>query len=572
MTNSTISGNTAVVRGGGVYNLRGDVTVINSTIAFNSTGTDGGGVFSDGQNVFYSTIIANNLPGGDCSGNVHTLQNDLVSDETCDLTTPTLPNTDPLLGPLQDNGGPTFTHALLPGSPAIDAISVAQCAITTDQRGVARPQGAACDMGAYEFNPNAGGSITVDTTNDEFNSDGDCSLREAIQAANDDATVDACGAGSGDDTINLPTGTYLLAIAGTGEDNNATGDFDISESLTLVGANGVVIDGNGFDRVFHIRTSANVAISSLTVTGGNAGADNGGGILIDSSATLTASNVTVSGNSAKWGGGIAATGDLTFIQGRIGNNTATFGGGGAYLYGASSSTIRSSLVDNNTSTFGGGLNPWGVSTTLAISNSTLSGNQATSSASSSGGAIFPVLGTVSIDHSTIASNSSSGFGGGIYNESASVTLRNTLIGDNTAPTATDCGGSQLTSAGFNLVEVGCSMGGDLSGNIIGVDGGLGPLQLNSLPLPTHALLGGSPAIDAGSCTDTASDVVIADQRGVSRPQIGTCDIGAYEATGGALGIPGVSSLGLIALGVVMAVFAWMRLRPLPTRRPAPLGG
>jgi len=66
---------------------------------------------------------------------------------------------DPLLGPLQVNGGPTETHALLSGSPAIDHIPVLDCTdtggtpITTDQRGVARPQGSSCDIGAYEFEP-----------------------------------------------------------------------------------------------------------------------------------------------------------------------------------------------------------------------------------------------------------------------------------------------------------------------------------------------------------------------------------------------------------------------------------
>jgi hypothetical protein len=56
---------------------------------------------------------------------------------------------DPRLGPLVDNGGPTRTHALLLGSPAIDAASTPDCP-TTDQRGVLRPQGAACDIGSYE--------------------------------------------------------------------------------------------------------------------------------------------------------------------------------------------------------------------------------------------------------------------------------------------------------------------------------------------------------------------------------------------------------------------------------------
>ena len=81
----------------------------------------------------------------------------------------------------------------------------------------------------------AQGTFTVNTTDDELNSDGDCSLREAIQAANTDSAVDACPAGSGGDTITLPAGTYTLAIAGMGEDNNATGDLDILNNVTING-------------------------------------------------------------------------------------------------------------------------------------------------------------------------------------------------------------------------------------------------------------------------------------------------------------------------------------------------
>ena len=68
----------------------------------------------------------------------------------------------PLLSPLQDNGGTTFTHALLPRSPAIDHIPPENCEVTTDQRGVARPQGAACDIGAYEFVPPSVIEVEID--------------------------------------------------------------------------------------------------------------------------------------------------------------------------------------------------------------------------------------------------------------------------------------------------------------------------------------------------------------------------------------------------------------------------
>src|SRR5690242_7952991 len=73
-------------------------------------------------------------------------------------------------------------------------------------------------------------TITVNTTTDELNNDGDCSLREAIQAANTNAAVDRCTAGTLTpiDEIIVPPGTYTLTLAGANENNNATGDLDIS--------------------------------------------------------------------------------------------------------------------------------------------------------------------------------------------------------------------------------------------------------------------------------------------------------------------------------------------------------
>ena len=73
--------------------------------------------------------------------------------------------------------------------------------------------------------------VTVNTTDDELNSDGDCSLREAIIAANTDTAVDACPTGSGADTINLPAGRYTLTVLGAGENAAATGDLDIAGIL-----------------------------------------------------------------------------------------------------------------------------------------------------------------------------------------------------------------------------------------------------------------------------------------------------------------------------------------------------
>ena len=74
----------------------------------------------------------------------------IIEDGTC-ITDPSSFSGDPMLGPLQDNGGPTETHALLAGSPAIDEIPSENCEVDSDQRGVPRPQGDGCDIGSYEL-------------------------------------------------------------------------------------------------------------------------------------------------------------------------------------------------------------------------------------------------------------------------------------------------------------------------------------------------------------------------------------------------------------------------------------
>jgi CSLREA domain-containing protein len=158
--NSTISGNSA--KHGGGISVGSPTTIINSTISGNSAEILGGGAIDGASYMLTNSIIANNLSGGDCGSNLwfYDLGHNLDSDGTCGLDPAmgSLSNTDPMLGPLRDNGGPTWTHALLPGSPATDAGDDAQCP-PTDQRGVIRPIDgngdgeAVCDMGSYEFVP-----------------------------------------------------------------------------------------------------------------------------------------------------------------------------------------------------------------------------------------------------------------------------------------------------------------------------------------------------------------------------------------------------------------------------------
>jgi hypothetical protein len=190
VSNSTISGNSSGDRGGGIYNEGSALEVSNSTISGNSVANgNGGGIYNQNccaglqvsnstisgnsasvrqqtepavgygggiYNTFSSallknTIVANNTSalGGSCYGGDDGGYN-LDSGTSCGFSTSnnSLSGVDPMLGKLADNGGPTMTHALLAGSPAIDKGN--SFGATTDQRGFARPQGTASDIGSFE--------------------------------------------------------------------------------------------------------------------------------------------------------------------------------------------------------------------------------------------------------------------------------------------------------------------------------------------------------------------------------------------------------------------------------------
>ncbi|HEU0294394.1 MAG TPA: right-handed parallel beta-helix repeat-containing protein [Anaerolineales bacterium] len=311
---------------------------------------------------------------------------------------------------------------------------------------------------------------------------------------------------SGDTITSNLTGTIHLA----------GGLPSLAQSVKIEGPKqgGLTVHGNGSAIVFAISNGASVVISNLTITGGRG---NGGGIF--NNGLLTLNNVTISGNMAgdPTNGGGTGAGIWNYTSGMLTVNNSTVSGNNAF----GNSSYNPSR--------GAGIANYG---TLTLNNTTVSGN---SVSEGSGGAISNTLATsiLTLNNSTISANSATGavgLSGGIDNH-GNLTAVNSIIADNAKG---DFRGA-LTSQGHNLI--GSTSGGsgfrpDL-GDLLNINPQLGPLKGNGGPTWTHALLAGSPAINAGdngACPAT-------DQRGVTRPQGGHCDIGVYEF--------GVSSLTLM---------------------------
>lgn len=157
LTDCTISGNVSKGFGdsGGITN-NGTATFTNCTISDNAA-SQGGGIWNSGTAELKNSIVANNTTGGDCFGATTSLDYNLDSDSTCNLTQPNdMPNTDPLLGLFADDGEPGRGYfPLLKGSPAIDSVTDNDCP-PTDQLENPRVDGdddgfIFCDIGAIEF-------------------------------------------------------------------------------------------------------------------------------------------------------------------------------------------------------------------------------------------------------------------------------------------------------------------------------------------------------------------------------------------------------------------------------------
>ncbi len=441
---------------------------------------------------------------------------------------------------------------------------------------------------ADQSSPHAGASetiytVTKTTDTDDGVCDTDCSLREAVAAAN---------ANSGMDTVYIdpPSGDIVLTL----------GELVVSEGA-LIRAPGCCqnINGNATSRIFNIQSGAEVTIQYLIIENGSS--TQGGGILnagdltikntlvggnsatgafgdgggIYNLGTLTISdNAAVSSNTAAFGGGIYNQGGTVLVDGAsINGNTATSGSGGGIrnwqngLVTVRDSQIRDNHADdtgggirnidtsrlfventwfeNNTSFDGGGLHNegeayvhssllegndastvWGTGGgifnggTLTVINSTFSANRA-----ANGGGIGNVS-WASLVNDTLYENEGFGLGGGLYNHTdGTVIATNVLIGNSV--NNDDCANlGTLVTKVPNMDSDNTCDGFLTNANLM-----VSPLQSAGGPTQTHPLQLGSPAIDAGT---GLGNCPATDQRGYFRPIDGdsdstpTCDIGAYE--------------------------------------------
>jgi len=163
VTNSTFSGNSATSGfGGGIYSAGIGVAITNSTFSANIADLGAGAGIYNGSVagfILRNTIVANSTGAGNCGGTITNGGNNLDSAATCGWSSNngSMSSTNPLLGALAFNGGPTQTFALLAGSPAINGVTFSppNNAPATDQRGSARPKGTGYDIGAFEFGASA---------------------------------------------------------------------------------------------------------------------------------------------------------------------------------------------------------------------------------------------------------------------------------------------------------------------------------------------------------------------------------------------------------------------------------
>jgi predicted outer membrane repeat protein len=605
VSNSTYYGNYAP-KGGGIYNRDSHPNITNTTFVDNLAGSTEGSAIGNERsnpvlahvtitsihagydaikNVSSHPLIHNSIIWGDvyppATGMIainddpdssSTVRDSVIRDGYPDGTN--IITADPLLGPLGNYGGNTKNLMLFAGSPAIDQANASYCP-SKDQRGVVRPQGMGCDIGAHEFEPTSViHYVNWDVTgaNDGTSwANAYTDLQSAILgASNGDEIWVAAGTYKPTSTTNRTISFILkngVAVYGGFAGTETTRDQRNYETNFTILSGDVGAMGNNSDNSYHVVVGSNTNTSAIldgfVITAGNANAsvlvdtDKGGG-MYSFIGSPSVRNVIFSENYARLGGGMHNLGEFNspprgsspVLTNVIFKNNIAIEGGGMRNWHYSSPTLIDVIFDSNSVTRAGGgmgngyysspsltnvtflnnvvtdqngLGAGGGISNWMGNNPTLTNVTFTNNSAVFGGGMWnydsdPVLANVTLDN-----NSAFTSGGGIYNESTSnATVQNTILWENTAPT-----GAQIhnVNTGTAVVSDSVVQDGFAGGtNIITTDPLLGSLGdyggfTETIPLQT-----GSAAIDTGNdanCPDT-------DQRGVIRPQGSHCDIGAYE--------------------------------------------
>jgi CSLREA domain-containing protein len=389
---------------------------------------------------------------------------------------------------------------------------------------------AGCALAAVGAAPASAATFTVNSTVDAVDANpgdgicatatGACTLRAASQEYSADQNTDV---------IELPAGTYTLSLAPTADDVSG-GDIDLFGNGVVDGAgpDATIIDAAGVDRVLDVQNGLEfrVRIEGVTLRGGDTAGD-GGGLVANNVSGFQLNDVDVTDNRAGGDGGGIALANVDSMFSRnvlVARNSATNGGGVAAAAGADLDFFGTTIAGNTALVDGGGVHALvGYPDDLNLSNATISGN----TAGERGGGVFarlvgedprPTAGSISF--STIVRNTAP-IGGGLFLDGP-FTLVGSIVGENeTANCELD---------GVTIVQ---SMSDDMTCGAATVvpDLRLGPLAENGGPLPTHALLTGSPAIDQFVDQQIGPNVYTCsgwDARGVSRTENAPCDLGAFE--------------------------------------------
>ena len=541
VTACTISGNSASY-GGGILNGSGTLLVADSTITANlarqgvNSPGQGGGIYNNGALTLTASSISGNSAAG--GGAIWTTYGTLVQ-----VTDSTLSGNSATTGYggaiFSNHSTVTLTRSTLSGNSANGTGG----AINMDEGSLLVTLSTISDNSARG---NGGGGISISSTSSLTVTGSTISGNSAPRTS-----FPAHGGG-----IRITGSTAVTITGSTISDNSASGNgggiWQRYGSLALVDSaltrNSAGNGGGLWTSVDVTATRSKIADNSARFFGGAIYSS----LYFDSffrtfyGGNLTINGSTIRGNSAGTsGGGIVSFGNVVANDSTIASNVATLDGGAVSnqgtvefdgsRFGGNVTLSDSTISDNSSGHNGGGIGALGSFGEVTVTNSTLSGN----SASGNGGGIYANSGVaVKTTNTTISGNSAGVDGGGIRKLDLAAVLNHTIVAGNTRGVneANDVTGSLAAAFSLLGVDTGATIT-DNGGNLIGtaaapIDPLLGPLADNGGPTMTHALLPGSPAIDAGDPAAVAgvSGVPPFDQRDepFTRVYGVGIDIGAFE--------------------------------------------